>query len=873
MTRVRMSGAWPTTRVFGYNRGMLGGLRSLGVVCAFAAVLPLVGCGGESTRSRRGDDSGEGAEGGDGNSNPANPGGGGSSTIGNFTVSELRTKGIDKVDLLFMIDNSISMADKQRLLAEAVPLLFLRLAQPVCTNAQGEVVGTQPCAGGSAPEFRAIENIHIGVVTSSLGHHGSYDVCSDETGGRTPDDHAELLPSVRPSSNPPLTSWNNLGFLVWDPRGNDPTVDDAHAPPGWGSPGGPGDAQGLVTAFANQVRAAGELGCGYEQQLESWYRFLVDPEPVQSMDNDGVNGVRVGVNEVVLTQREAFLRRDSLLAIVMLTDENDCSIVDEDGSQGWLVGYKGGASVNNWRMPASTYSCKLNPNDPCCRPCIVGPKAGCGDNAAEGCPAGDYLSLAEDSMNQRCFNQMQRFGIDLLYPTNRYVDAITSNVIDPRMNGDEVPNPLFAPGPLGEPARERGLVFLAGIVGVPWQDIATDGAVPVADGKFQPPNSLTDPRALVFLSASELESMNRWDVILGEPSEDPPVPPADALMIESIDPRPAGMPHPFLPGAAIAAPGGSASNSINGREQAVDPATRDDLQFACIFPLVDPVSCDASNAAGCDCNADEAIKQSPLCEYSSPGADGRQVNAKAYPSVRELQVLRGVGDAGIVASICPKNVAPQGGSPSADPYYGYNPAVSALASRMKEVFVGRCLPRPLDPVSQKDVETGFAPPEELGRISCSVVEARSPGLEGTCAPCGGGRLDLQGSDAFQLASVAKQQLRNQGRCVDSGDAGLSCDDVCLCEIDQLRGDELLACLTQGTAMGLNGFCYVDPAAATESASDDGMISQAEQTLIEAQSSLVASCNATERRVLRFLGENLPSRDSVALLICPSQAAR
>ncbi|HEY3499579.1 MAG TPA: hypothetical protein VGK73_33040, partial [Polyangiaceae bacterium] len=253
----------------------------------------------------------------------------------NIYIGQIRQTGVDKIDLLFMIDNSISMADKQRILARAVPVLLQRLIQPTCINAQGQTAAREPsgdCPSTHPPEFKAVENIHIGIITSSLGHHGSNDVCSETAGGRTPDDLAQLLPSVRPGVT--LPSWNGQGFLVWDPRGAE--VDNAHVPPGWGSPGGPGDANNLVEAFTAHVGATGELGCGYEQQLESWYRFLIDPEPVASMSNDGLNSVRNGVNQVVLGQRAAFMRRDSLLAIIMLTDENDCSIIDENGTQGWL---------------------------------------------------------------------------------------------------------------------------------------------------------------------------------------------------------------------------------------------------------------------------------------------------------------------------------------------------------------------------------------------------------------------------------------------------------------------------------------------------------------------------------------------------------
>src|SRR5687767_13325107 len=45
----------------------------------------------------------------------------------NVFVSQIRSTAVDKIDLLFMIDNSVSMADKQAILKDAVPLLLQRL--------------------------------------------------------------------------------------------------------------------------------------------------------------------------------------------------------------------------------------------------------------------------------------------------------------------------------------------------------------------------------------------------------------------------------------------------------------------------------------------------------------------------------------------------------------------------------------------------------------------------------------------------------------------------------------------------------------------------------------------------------------------------
>lgn len=69
-----------------------------------------------------------------------------------------------------------------------------------------------------------------------------------------------------------------------------------------------------------------ELGCGYEMPLEATYRFLVDPEPYEALvEEDGLL-VESGVDQAILEQRAAFVRPDSFLGIVLLSDEDDCSL-------------------------------------------------------------------------------------------------------------------------------------------------------------------------------------------------------------------------------------------------------------------------------------------------------------------------------------------------------------------------------------------------------------------------------------------------------------------------------------------------------------------------------------------------------------------
>ena len=71
-----------------------------------------------------------------------------------WDVEAFRQTAITKVDLLLTLDNSISMADKQALLAEAVPLLVQRLI----------TAGSQ---------LEPVSDVHVGVITSSLGSHGA----------------------------------------------------------------------------------------------------------------------------------------------------------------------------------------------------------------------------------------------------------------------------------------------------------------------------------------------------------------------------------------------------------------------------------------------------------------------------------------------------------------------------------------------------------------------------------------------------------------------------------------------------------------------------------------------------------------------------
>jgi hypothetical protein len=95
----------------------------------------------------------------------------------------------------------------------------------------------------------------------------------------------------------------------------------------------------LASNFESLVVGAHQFGCGIESQLESWYRFLVQPDPYKTLAlSQGSSGTAqwVGVDTVLLAQRADFLRPDSLVAVIVLSDENDSEVdVRSFGGSAW----------------------------------------------------------------------------------------------------------------------------------------------------------------------------------------------------------------------------------------------------------------------------------------------------------------------------------------------------------------------------------------------------------------------------------------------------------------------------------------------------------------------------------------------------------
>lgn len=710
-------------------------------------------------------------------------------------ISEkLRQSPPTKLDLLLVVDNSASMADKQQVMAEAIPDLIRTLAVPPCVTGDGARVDRQndACPPGSAPEFEALTDIQVGVITTSLGSAGGEQENNCDNEEST--DMAHLLPTRPRAQHVP----SDNGVLAWK-LGQ--------------------DTEGFIGNVRELVTLAGEVGCGGESSLEAWYRFLIDPTPYTKLVlgecRDGsrgcakretdANGVPA-VDQALLAERAKFLRPDSLLAIVMLTDENDCSL--REHPQAWAIG----EADFMWR---GSSACAVDPNDRCCMSCgtknapaeclVEGVLPGCAENG------GKYSEKdLDDQPNLRCFDQKRRFGMDFLQPTARYVHALRSKELcfgspdnDPQKCSPEERslNPLYSqPGPFARTTPDS--VILVGILGVPWQDVAVS---PKPEDRLQ---------YLPAVSTPDKPGIN-WAWLLPSPTQDP-------LMKESVDPREGIHPATGIPLAPPGAP--RHAHPVNGHEHA--NVYRDELQFACIFPLpegqrvCDP---DGANGFGCDCDAaDPAADGNPLCQAPDNSFGATQYFAKAYPGTRELEVLSQVADTAVVASICPKDMTDEAALD-----YGYRPAMQAIVDKVKTKLSELCFDRELTT-------------DESGVTNCRVIELQATTEACSCT----GTRSIPPANA--LDSVREQMLRLEV-CEDPE----SCAKLCACEIAQVPPSttgRVNSCQSEEQSSD-NGWCYVDGAWG------------------ESSSRLVSNCRDNAQRKVRFVGDGIPRESSVTFLAC------
>ena len=687
---------------------------------------------------------------------------------------------IDKIDILFSIDNSASMGDKQAYLEAAIPDLVDRLVHPFCVDASGasqghsslDADGSADCSAypNTAPEFPPVHDMHLGVVSSSLGNrlgNACFTQAQDVDSGTDPnllastitfnggtldrhnDDQAHLItrasdPTIPLATGTPteyaLPDAQSSGFLAWYPGSNGGDAGSDVTPVT--------QAATLETDFKDLIAGVHEYGCGIESQLESWYRFLIQPDPYASLTTSASGQAQwVGVDRTIIKERHDFLRPDSLVAIIVLTDENDSEIdVRSLDGRGFLFMGTG------FRPPHATAICATNPADPGCT------TLGTVDAAA--------YTAADDwgyDLNLRHVHMKQKYGIDPQFPLARYVTGLTSQTV-PDRTGEypsgatsyvgtlDCTNPLFASSlPDGttlsanvatdetssdattlcnagaaSKRRSPSLVFYGIIGGVPWQLLHFD------------PNSPQNSELTTPLTAAAGQE-DDWTRILGKDPDNYDYTGIDPHMVESYAPRGPTPGYALL--ATLDGGGGQSAaetdpapasgpnaDPYNGREWITNGMSASsnglasaspnqpvsahadlpvDREYACIFPLVDnsgnpaPRDCSTvngqynvpANQSACDCTSTDLSPEqlSPLCDPQKPNS---QIYAKAYPTIRELNLARKLGAQGIVSSICPIHVV-DGSQNGTDPLYGYRPAVSSIINRLKVALTQQCLPQKL----------------------------------------------------------------------------------------------------------------------------------------------------------------------------------
>ena len=182
------------------------------------------------------------------------------------------------VDILVVVDNSGSMAQEQNMLKEAFPNLIRNLLNPPVDPNTGQRV------------HPPIRDLHIGVVSTDLGVAG-YPVPSCERNPMVGDDAILQHTPRLPDCDAAYDTYLNYSL----PAGQEPN---------------PAVVEDLAKDFGC-IAVLGTNGCGFEQQLEAARRALYE-KSMPGMENAG------------------FLRPDTILVILIVSDEEDCSVANPE---------------------------------------------------------------------------------------------------------------------------------------------------------------------------------------------------------------------------------------------------------------------------------------------------------------------------------------------------------------------------------------------------------------------------------------------------------------------------------------------------------------------------------------------------------------
>jgi len=223
----------------------------------------------------------------------------------------------DKLDVLFVIDNSNTMREKQAALSAALPSFTNRLAAA----------------------FGELPSLHVAVISTDVG--------------------------VESAVAPGCSTVGDDGLLQTTPRiagctpPNDHYIIDLPGPTGTRVRNYDGDLPNTIACIAS----LGIGGCQVEQPLEALKRALDGRHP----ENDG------------------FLRNDARLLVIILTDEDDCSLTDPS-----ILDPKGGITTS---FPCFQEGVRCDPD----APAELGEKSDCAprDNSTHAAHVDDYVTFLQ----------------------------------------------------------------------------------------------------------------------------------------------------------------------------------------------------------------------------------------------------------------------------------------------------------------------------------------------------------------------------------------------------------------------------------------------------------------------------------------------
>ncbi len=205
--------------------------------------------------------------------------------VGSACEGDCCGRGRGTLDVLLGVDNSNSMTEEQALLAAQIPHM-------------ARVFATGDVDGDGVQDVPALHSVRIGTVSSDMGTGGFViPTCRVSDVG----DDAVLRTAGRTDIAGCMATYPSYAELA--------------------SPAGASE----VDAFVDQVSCTAQLGiggCGFEQQLESVVKAVTPSSAAMSFFG-GSLGQADRANA-------GFLRADSILAVVLLTDENDCSVADPE---------------------------------------------------------------------------------------------------------------------------------------------------------------------------------------------------------------------------------------------------------------------------------------------------------------------------------------------------------------------------------------------------------------------------------------------------------------------------------------------------------------------------------------------------------------